>query len=34
MTDEKPTVNMPSKVKFRKLECPFDLATIFTVTVD
>ena len=32
MTEEKPTE--PAKVKFRKLECPFDLHTIFTVAVD
>ena len=32
MTEEKPTE--PAKVKFRKLECPFDLQTIFTVAVD
>ena len=24
----------PAKVKFRKLECPFDLQTIFTLQVD
>ena len=32
MAEQKPTE--PSKVKFRKLECPFDLQTIFTVQVD
>jgi len=32
MTEQKPTE--PAKVKFRKLECPFDLQTIFTLQVD
>ena len=32
MTDKKPTE--PAKVKFRRIECPFDLQTIFTVAVD
>ena len=31
MTEAKPE---PAKVKFRKLECPFDLQTIFTLQVD
>ena len=31
MTEQKPE---PAKVKFRKLECPFDLQTIFTLQVD
>ena len=31
MTEQKPEL---AKVKFRKLECPFDLQTIFTLQVD
>ena len=32
MTEQQPTA--PAKVKFRRIECPFDLQTIFTVSVD
>ena len=32
MTEQKPTE--PPRVSFRKLECPFDLQTIFTLQVD
>ena len=42
MTEEKPPteikptaeVTQPAKAKFRKISCPYDLQTIFTVTVD
>jgi len=37
MTEQLPpvtAVTQPAKAKFRKISCPFDLQTIFTVTVD